>query len=484
MYHLTGRDLRRIGLLLAILMLGTGRQDGWAQIRPKTPMRTSGPRALPPKALKSEDRVKIYADKAIYKRKEKLAQALGHVKVQQDNTTIYADEIFYFEQEKQSIVNNGVKIVQANKKQEKGRITTITAVKMIAFHQEKRMLFEKEVRMDREAYPKPVPENYALSKAEKRRRIEEALKKVRTVMTADQMEYFTQNENANLIGNVVVLQKEKKLTGNKAFIKGDSEGDTITLEENAQVIQLNGNWLVENKIIRPDPQDEEQQRLLKEKLTINADKIVLYRATDDLEATGQVKIVQKVGTKERIATGDRASYSEAQQTATLTGNVRIQRENGDWLTADQAIFYTDKENFEAISNGQQQVLSEFTLEEGEQKSSKEPINSPLPDFDLDIHQPGPHLPSWLRKSGKPAPSTPQAEKTPAPALRSTPTPRPAVHPQSSHKPSYAPQPKPTSSTPTAPRPPLSPSPSSDSALPPVSSPPVPSPLVSSFKVEI
>lgn len=468
--------LRGLALLFVLLLSGTGRQDGWAQNRSQVSGASNGPHALPPKGLKSEDRVKIYADKAIYKRKDKLAQALGHVKVQQDNTTIYADEIFYFEQEKQSIVNSGVKIVQVNKKQEKGRTTTITAVKMIAFHQEKRLLLEKEVRIDRENYPKPIPEAYALSQAEKRRRTEEALKKVRTVITADQMEYFTQSENANLIGNVVVLQKEKKLTGHKAFIKGEAEGDTITLEDNAQVIQLNGHWLIENKIIRPDPQDEEQQRLLQEKLTIQADKIIFHRASDDLEAIGQVKIVQKVGSKERIATGDHAKYSEAQQTAILTGHVRIQRENGDWLTADQVIFYTDKENFEAISNGQQQVLSEFTLEEGAQKSSKEPINPPLPDFDLDLHQPGPYLPRWLRKSGK---SLPPESKTPVPVP--TPSPSSAPLPQPSPPPSSSPSPTTTPNTPASPKIPgiTSPSPVNSN-----SSPLLPSPVVSSFRVEI
>ncbi|PIQ27306.1 hypothetical protein COW20_23020 [bacterium (Candidatus Blackallbacteria) CG13_big_fil_rev_8_21_14_2_50_49_14] len=449
-------------LLLAVAVLGLGLPEVLAQTRPAAPPRETL-QARPPKGVKNEDRVKIYADRAIYKKKSKLAQALGHVKVLQDNTTIYADEMFYFEEQKQSLVDKGVKIVQQNKKQEKGRITTITAVKMIAFHQEKRIFLEHEVRMDRESFPKPIPEKFAESKAEKRRRTEEALKKERTVITADQMEYFTKTENANLIGNVVVLQKEKKLTGKKAFIRGETEGDTITLEDDAQVIQLNGNWLIENKIIRPDPKDEEQKRLLREKLTINADKITLFRATDDLEATGKVKIVQKVGGKERVATGDQATYSESKQMAVLSGNVRIQRENGDWLTAEKAIFYTDKENFEAIGTANQQVISEFTLDENDQRSSKEPINDPLPDFDLDGHRPAPHLPSWLRKSGKPAS---EAAPTPVPS-----------------KPSPSPQPKatPTPAVPTA----EPPKPSARPSQAPSSAPAaIPTPIESSFKIEI
>jgi lipopolysaccharide transport protein LptA len=481
MYGQSEQRWRLVGLLLLLSVLVAQRQDSWAQtgVRPKLPppaVKQSEPRAVPPKGVRSEDRVKIYADKAIYKKQEKQAKAIGHVKVIQDNTTIYADEMIYFEEKKQSFVDNGVKIVQTNKKQEKGRVTTITAVKMTAFHQEKRLFLEQEVRMDREAYPKPVAENFALSKEEKRKRTEDALKKVRTVITADQMEYFTKTENANLVGNVVVLQKEKKLTGKKAFIRGEADGDTITLEENAQVTQLNGNWLVENKIIRPDSKDEEQQRLLREKLVIDADKIVLFRATDDLEATGKVKIVQKVGSKERVATGDKATFSDKKQMAVLTGNVRIQRENGDWLTAQEAIFYTDKENFEAIGTENQQVISEFTLDENDQRSSKEKINDPLPDFDLDGHLPAPHLPSWLRKSGRPSDATPKSTPSPAPTgpLKASPSSQPSP-------PKSSPTPKPSSgATPAPSSPPNAPN-SPPSATQPPS--PIPTPIESSFKIE-
>jgi lipopolysaccharide transport protein LptA len=470
---------RQVAVLMLVALLSGPRADGQSLPVPPSKPAPSSPRpaasaspelqARPPGGLSSEGRVKIHADKAIYRKQSKLAQATGHVRLQQDNTTIYADEIFYFEEQKQSIVENGVKIVQENKKQEKGRTTTITAVKMIAFHQEKRFLFEREVRMDREAYPVPVPENVAVSKAEKRRRTEVALKTTRTVITADQIEYFSKTENANLLGNVVVLQKEKKLTGGKAFIKGEQEGDTITLEDNAEVVQLNGNWLIDNKIIRSDPADQEQQRMLREKLTINADKIILNRATDDLEAVGKVRITQKAGGKERVATGDHASYSDKRQMAVLTGNVKIQRENGDWLTAQKAVFYTDKENFEATGTEQQQVISEFTLDESGQEPPQEPINTPLPDFDLNTHLPGARSPGWLGKGGKPEPG-----RTPLPVQRPmAPSPSP-----SSLKPGSPALPAATPSGGAAPLRPASPPPVTGGATP-----VQPRPSASSLKVE-
>jgi len=411
-------------LCLASASLGGGLS--WAQTQPPAP---------PPKPAStpatSEDRVRIYSDRAIYRRQEKKAQAIGHVKIIQDNTTIYADDVLYNEETKQSFVDTGVKIVQVNKEKEKGRTTTITGVKMTAYHEEKRMILREAVRMDREAFAHTPPDTFTEDKAEKRSRTETAIKKARSVITSDEMEYFTRSENANLDGNVVLLQKDKKITGDKARIRGEADGDFMIVEGNAEVTQIDGTWLLENKIMQPDPQDEEQARFVREKLLIQADKITFFRATDDLKAEGNVKITQKVGGKERVAVGQEATYSELKQLATLTGDVKLQRENGDWLTSDKAFFYTEKEEFEATGTDQEQVISEFTIDEDDDRSSKEPLNPALPPFDQDGHEPGQRLPSWLRKGPQPqrAPADPAPPQTPSiPPVPLPPQVQPAVPP--------------------------------------------------------
>lgn len=402
-----------------------------------------------------QDRVRIYADKAIYQRQQKQAEAIGHVKIIQDNTTIYADKVHYNEASKQSTVETGVKIVQVNKTKDKGRTTTITAAKMTAYHQERRMLLREQVRMDRDAAVLPTPAAVAVSKAEQRARTERAIEKARTVVTSDQMEYFTRTEDANLEGTVVVLQKEKRITGDKAFIRGEQSGDFIVVEGKAEVTQINGNWLIRNKIIKEDPADEEQQRMVREKLVINADKITLFRATDDLKAEGNVKITQKVGNTERVATGKEATFSDKAQLATLIGNVRFKRENADWLTGEKALFYTDKEVFEATGTPQQQVVSEFTIPDEENPTPPPPINPPLPEFDLDKHQPGERLPSWLQKGGQGGPQ--RAPASPAgPQSRPANSPRP---PRASAKPAPSPVASPSPSPTPKPTPQPTPSPS-------------------------
>lgn len=440
------RPLLALSLTAALALVSLGPGLGGALLaQTKPPAKPSLPASPKPTAKTPQsDRVKIYADKAIYQRQQKKAEAIGHVKIIQDNTTIYADKVLYNEATKQSFVDNGVKIVQVNKTKDKGRTTTITAAKMTAFHQERRLLLRETVRMNRDAVEVPEPADVAVSKAEKRARTERALEKARSVITADEMEYFTRTEDANLNGKVVMLQKDKQITGDKATIRGQANGDLIIIEGNAQVTQINGNWLIKNKIIKPDPQDEEQQRFLREKMVINADKITFFRASDDLKAEGNVKITQKVGSKERVAVGKEASYSEKQQLATLIGDVKIQRENADWLTSDKALFYTEKETFEAIGTDQKQVVSEFTIDDENSPKPSEPINSPLPEFDLDQHQPGERLPAWLgggqtpqRAPAQPARPTPGTKPMPKPSV----TPKPSASP----KPSAAPTPKPSPS---------------------------------------
>lgn len=445
--------LSLLSLSLALASLGDMRMS-WAQ---------SGRSASQAQADQQE-RVRIYSDKAVYKRQEKRATATGHVKIIQDNTTIYADEVLYHEDTKQSFVDNGVKVVQVNKEKEKGRTTTITGVKMTAFHEEKRVIIQDAARMDREAYSYTLPQTYVDDKEIKRERTETALKKARSVVTSDRIEYFTRSENANLDGNVVMLQKDKKITGDKARIRGEEDGDLMIVEGNAEVTQIDGTWLVENKILEDDPNDKEQQRFIREKLIIVADKITFFRATDDLKAEGNVKITQKVGGKERVAIGDQATYSDLQQLATLTGNVKLQRENEDWLTSDKALFYTEKEEFQAFGTEREQVISEFTIDENDESSSKEPLNAPLSPFDLDGHEPGQRLPSWLRN--RPAPQR-------APAQPSMPSGVPAIPP--------VPRPDSVSGA-TPPDPPMPPS-SGAPPGPPGNREALPQPVESSFTIQ-
>lgn len=445
-------------------------------------------KAAPPRPSKAEppERVKIFSDKVVYKRQKSEAVVTGRVKILQDNTTIYADELLYKEDTKESFVEDGVKIVQINKRKEKGRQTVITAQKMHAFHAAKRIQFTGTVRMDRAAAPDYVPPaNFTENEDVKRDRAETSIKKAESVVTADYIEYFTETENADLDGNVVMLQKDKKVTGDKARIRGPQEGDTMVVEGNAKVVQIRGNWLVVNKIIKPEPGDVEQQRLLREKLMIEADKITVFRATDDLKAEGNVKITQKVNGKERIAVGKEATYSDKDQLAVLTGDVRFTSEKEEWLTAEKALFYTEEDKFEALGNSDKQVESEFLLDEDGNRKPP-PLGPESPPYNLEQHEPGQRLPAWLQNRQQPR-RNPTQPATPAPPARPPVVPpgKPPAVPPAIPSP-----PPPVTPAPPAARPNASPSaipgsgrPSATAAPPPPKQP-TPTPVASSFIIEV
>src|SRR5690606_23481048 len=98
---------------------------------------------------------------------------------------------------------------------------------------------------------------------ENRDKIEEAMRRERTIINSDQADYWTKSGDALFEGNVVVLQKEKRLSGNTVVVRNDinKNTDTITVDGNAKVTQIRGEWLVKEGVIENPDDDIEKQRL-------------------------------------------------------------------------------------------------------------------------------------------------------------------------------------------------------------------------------
>jgi lipopolysaccharide export system protein LptA len=340
------------------------------------------------KTDETNNRVRILSDEAKYDRQNKTALAKGHVKIMQDNVSIYTASVLYNQGIHTSFIDQFVRIINLDK--ETKRKTDISANKMVAYHQEKKVHLENDVRFDREEDRKFQIATENKKSASNREKTETAIRRERSVITSDACDYWTKTGDAIFTGNVIVLQKEKKASGETVNVKNDSNKntDTITLEKNAKLIQIKGEWLAKEGIIDPK-EDKEKERLTKERLEMNADKIVIFQKSSNVIGDGNVKIVQKVANKQREATGEHSVYDDISKTMTLTGNVKIKRENEDWLTAEKAIFHSDSENFEAFSNidetkpGNKQVESEFLIPDEDKKTPELPIGSPEPDFNLD-----------------------------------------------------------------------------------------------------
>lgn len=380
-------------------------------------------------------KLKIFSDEARYDRKQQVATATGHVKIIQDNVTIYTSSALYNEKLKTSFINAFVRIIHIDK--ETNRKTDISSKKMIAYHQEKIVHLEDNVRFDREEDRKiEKPKNNGkknIPPKTEREKAEESVRRERSVITSDISDYWTKTGDAIFKGNVVVLQKEKRATGDRVTIKNDNEKntDTITIENKAKITQIKGEWLAREGIIDP-AEDKEKERLVKERIDMEADKITIYQKTSNMIGERNVKITQKVANKQRQATGEKAVFDDINKTLTLTVNVKIKRENEDWLTAQKAVFHTDTENFEAFSvienkpevvpDKKKQVESEFVIPDEEKPEPELPVGTPEPEFILD--SPKAPVPSPLKS---PLPSGIK-NNIPLPTIVPSYIPRPGISP--------------------------------------------------------
>jgi len=319
------------------------------------------PPPKPPAATKAgggtKERLQIRADYMKYDRKAKLALANGNVEILQSHTRILTSELQFDQAKKVSYMNQPVHLVQQKKSEPKSQLWS---QRMVNFHREKRLLADGKVRFLRSKDPK-AKSNGSASKD----KVQAAVKKVDTLITAEHLEYWTEKKDALFRDQVVVVNDKKKVYGDQAFL--NQAADTITLDGNVKLLQMDGQWLIDEDIVKNDPPDDTRDEALREQAVITADRMVINQRTNDAVATGKVVRVEQKG---KVATSRKAVFSDANNIITMTDQVRIQQASGDWLTASKAIFHTDTEVFEAFSGGTIQVQTEFNLPEDTDKGGK------------------------------------------------------------------------------------------------------------------
>ena len=116
--------------------------------------------------------------------------------------------------------------------------------------------------------------------------------------------------------------------------------DRMTYSEPADRAVLTGRVVVEQ------PSGEGLVRL-------TCNRMVMTLRDKDITAEGQVRVVQK----DRWATGDRGTYTDATRILVVIGNVRMQEADGTRLKADRAVISLADETFEAEGN----VETEFVI---------------------------------------------------------------------------------------------------------------------------
>ncbi len=173
---------------------------------------------------------------------------------------------------------------------------------------------------------------------------------------ADNVIYDKGTDKMIFEGNVVITQEDITLTAQEADfdvdkkigqIKGDIklvQSDITITGENLEAYLNDKKYIFQEKVIliqeRKDGEDKEDN------IIWNCNNLEIFTDTQDLTATGEVKILKK----DYTITAEKAVYNDKEQIITLTGSVRIEEEGGRWITGDKAVFYIDSERLEVEGN--------------------------------------------------------------------------------------------------------------------------------------
>jgi len=173
---------------------------------------------------------------------------------------------------------------------------------------------------------------------------------------ADNVTYDKGTDKMIFEGNIIITQEDITLTAQEADfdvdkkigqIKGDIklvQSDITITGETLEAFLNDKKYIFQEKVIlvqeRKDKEDKEDN------ITWNCNNLEIFTDTQDLTATGEVKILKK----DYTITAEKAVYNDKEQKITLTAKVRIEEEAGRWITGDKAVFYIDSERLEVEGN--------------------------------------------------------------------------------------------------------------------------------------
>jgi len=98
------------------------------------------------------------------------------------------------------------------------------------------------------------------------------------------------------------------------------------------------------KLIQERKDKEEKE----DNIIWNCNNLEIFTDTRNLTATENVQILKK----DFIITTKKAIYNDKEEKIDLAGKVRIEEENGRWISGENAVFYIETEKLEVQGNVQ------------------------------------------------------------------------------------------------------------------------------------
>ena len=175
-------------------------------------------------------------------------------------------------------------------------------------------------------------------------------------ISADNVIYDKSTDKMVFKGNVIITQEDITLTAQEADfdvdkkigqIKGDIkliQSDITITGETLEAFLNDKKYIFQEKVILIQERKDKEEK--EDNITWNCNNLEIFTDTQDLTATGEVKILKK----DYTITAEKAIYNDKEQKITLTGKIRIEEEGGRWITGDKAVFYIDSERLEVEGN--------------------------------------------------------------------------------------------------------------------------------------
>jgi len=175
-------------------------------------------------------------------------------------------------------------------------------------------------------------------------------------LTADNVTYDKNIDKMLFTGNVIVTQEDILLTAQEADfdvdkkignIKGEIklvQTDITITGETLEAYLNDKRYIFQEKVILIQQRKDKEEK--EDNLTWNCNNLDILTDTQDLTATGEVKIFKK----DYTITAEKAIYNDKEQKIVLEGKVRIEEEGGRWISGDKAVFYIDSEKLEVEGN--------------------------------------------------------------------------------------------------------------------------------------
>jgi lipopolysaccharide assembly outer membrane protein LptD (OstA) len=177
-------------------------------------------------------------------------------------------------------------------------------------------------------------------------------------LSADQVIYDKSTDKMVFTGNVVITQEDIILTALEAEfdvdkkigqIKSDIKmvQTDITITGDSLEAYLNDKRYIFSEKVKliQERKDKEEKE---DNIIWNCNNLEIFTDTRNLTATENVQILKKDFT----ITTDKAIYNDKEDKIDLTGKVRIEEENGRWISGDNAVFYIETEKLEVQGNVQ------------------------------------------------------------------------------------------------------------------------------------